>query len=152
MMIVTTRFSRKKAVLAVVLLGALLCGLILLLGREPAEAPQPLSLLTNDDRLAFLSDCGWEADPEPVETLQFLLPDPLTGEYADYNRLQLAQGFDLTPYCGQQVTRYTYAVTNYPTGGEVQANLYIWEDQPIAGDLCRSGTGSFQLPLLTSAE
>ena len=83
-----------------------------------------------------------------METLQFLLPEKLEEPYLSYNELQLSQGFDLTACLGKQVERYTYTVTNYPERPErVQANLYICEDYPVAGDICCPGAGGFQTGL-----
>ena len=88
-------------------------------------------------------------EPEPIETLQFLLPAELEEPYRSYNELQLSQGFDLTRCCGKQVARYTYAVTNHPGQSEgVQANLYVCEEHPAAGDVCASGAKGFQGPLV----
>ncbi len=146
MLIWTTRFSKKKAVLAVLAVGAVLAALICLLGRgggaEEAELPR---LLSNDDRVAYLQSLGWEVDPEPLETLQFLLPERLSETYLKYNRLQTAQGFDLERCCGKQLSRFTYAVTNYPGRPEgVQLNLYVCEDLPAAGDVLCPGADGFQ--------
>lgn len=150
MLIWTAKISRKKAVAAVILLGAVMAALILLVGRSPAEpeAPRP-KLTSNEDRVGYLQSLGWEVEPEPIETLQFLLPPELEEPYLSYNELQLRQGFDLRQCCGKQVSRYTYAVTNYPEQSDgVQANLYICEELPAAGDICSSGTNGFQVPLL----
>lgn len=145
MLIFTTRFSKKKAVLAVVLLGLIIAGLILFLGRKPAEKSAAPQLLTNEDRLSYLQSMGWEVAPEPVETLRFLLPDHLAEPYLSYNELQNTQGFDLSPCCGKQLSRYTYTVTNYPGRAEgVQLNLYICEDFPVAGDIFCAGANGFQ--------
>ena len=66
---------------------------------------------------------------------------------------QLSQGFDLTNCCGKQISRCTYTVTNYPGQAEgVQANLYICEDAPVAGDVCSSGARGFQEPLIQKGE
>lgn len=145
MLIFTTRFSKKKAVLAVVALGLAAAALIFFLGRRPAEEPAPPQLLTNEDRIAYLQSMGWEVSPEPVETLQFLLPDHLAEPYLSYNKLQTAQGFDLSACCGKQLSRYTYSVGNYPNRSEgVQLNLYICEDRPVAGDIFCAGANGFQ--------
>ena len=109
---------------------------------EPAAAPQ---LLTNADRVTYLCSFGWEVEPEPLETLQFLLPETLEEPYLTYNDLQKNQGFDLSACCGKQVTRYTYTVTNYPGRAQgVQANLYICEERPAAGDIFCAGADGFQ--------
>nr|WP_325240372.1 DUF4830 domain-containing protein [uncultured Oscillibacter sp.] len=150
MLIWTAKFSRKKAVGAVVLMGVVMAALIILTGRAPEEPEAPLpKLSTNEERVAYLQSLGWEVEPEPIETLQFLLPAELEEPYRSYNELQLSQGFDLTRCCGKQVARYTYAVTNHPGQSEgVQANLYVCEEHPAAGDVCASGAKGFQGPLV----
>ena len=151
MLIWTARFSRKKAVAAVIVFGALMTVLILLTGRISDPVDTPPHLTSNAERIAYLESLGWAVEPEPLETLQFLLPETLEEPYSSYNQLQLAQGFDLTACCGKQVSRYTYAVTNYPERSDgVQANLYICEDHPVAGDLCCPGESGFQLPLISA--
>lgn len=154
MLIWTAKFSRKKAVAAVILFGVVMAALIILVGRAPKEPEIPLPKLTNnEERVAYLQSLGWEVEPEPIETLQFLLPPELAEPYLSYNELQLSQGFDLAKCCGKQVARYTYAVTNYP--GQpvgVQANLYICEETPAAGDVCSSGANGFQIPLIPAEE
>ena len=149
MLIWTARFSRKKAIAAVIAFGALMVVLILLTGRSSDPTDTPPQLTTNAERTAYLESLGWIVEPEPLETLQFLLPETLEEPYSSYNQLQLTQGFDLSACCGKQVTRYTYVVTNYPerTDG-VQVNLYLCEERPVAGDLCCPGEDGFQLPLI----
>ncbi len=154
MLIWTAKFSRKKAVAAVIVMGIVMAALIFLVGQVPEEPETPLpKLTTNEERVAYLQSLGWMVETEPIETLQFLLPTKLEEPYHSYNELQLTQGFDLNGCCGKQVARYTYAVTNYPEQAEgVQANLYICEDIPVAGDICSSGVNGFQLPLIHTEE
>ena len=65
--------------------------------------------------------------------------------YLTYSEPQDAQGFDLAACCGKQVARYTYTVTNYPGRPEgVQANLYVCEGRPAAGDILCAGADGFQ--------
>ena len=150
MFIITKRLTKARAVGAVLLLGLLLAGLILLTGAcHRSEPEQPQLLETNTDRLAYLSELGWQVRAEPVETLHLQLPEDLSGEeYAAYRELQLSQGFDLLPYAGQQVVRYTYAVENYPGRNDpVQLNLYCCDGAVIAGDIIAPGENGFQGPL-----
>ena len=149
MVIWTARFSKKaKAVLLVIVLGLIAAAVALLAGtREDPAAPE-VCLSTNEDRVAYLQSLGWTVEAEPVETLQFLLPDTLEDPYLTYNELQKEQGFDLSACCGKQVSRYTYTVTNYPGRAEgVQANLYICEESPVAGDILCPGADGFQTTL-----
>ena len=152
MLIWTAKFSRKKAVAAVIAMGVVIAALIILMGRMTTEKSTELPKLTdNTQRVAYLQSLGWEVESEPVETLQFLLPETLAEPYLTYNELQKAQGFDLSACCGKQVSRYTYTVTNYPDRVEsVQANLYLCEDQPVAGDICCPGADGFQEALIRS--
>lgn len=149
MLIWTTRFSRKKAVLSVLLFGLVMVLLILLTARIKS-GPEPLpQLADNPQRVEYLRSLGWEVEEEPLETLQFLLPEPLGEPYLSYNELQLQQGFDLSGCAGEQLTRYTYQVTNYPDRPSgVQANLYLMGETPVAGDICSVGADGFQLPLI----
>lgn len=152
MFIWSTRLSKKKLVLGGVLIACVLAAALFLptlLGAE--EAPAALPGETNVQRVEYLRNCGWEVVEEPVETFQFLLPEKLEEPYASYNDLQLSQGFDLRPYCGRQLARYTYTLTNYPDRPEgVQANLYVCDGQIIGGDIFCPGAGGFQEALLSA--
>ena len=155
MVIWTARISKRtKAVLAVLLAGAALAAVILLAGRGGgADEAAEVRLTDNGDRVAYLESLGWQVEAEPVETLQFLLPETLEEPYLSYNELQDAQGFDLSACCGKQVARYTYTVTNYPGRPEgVQANLYVCEEAPVAGDILCAGADGFQDTLVFPGE
>ena len=154
MVIWTARFSKKaKAILLLIVLALAAAVVFLLLGGRGAEAEPAVSLTTNEDRVAYLQSLGWTVEAEPVETLQFLLPEELEEPYLTYNELQKEQGFDLSACCGKQVSRYTYTVTNYPGRSEgVQANLYVCEEAPVAGDIPCAGADGFQETLTFPAE
>ena len=149
MVIWTARFSKRaKPVLLLIVLALTAAVVFLLLGRGGGEPAPAIILAANEDRVTYLQSLGWEVEPEPLETLQFLLPDPLAEPYLTYNALQKEQGFDLSACCGKQVARYTYAVTNYPGRPDgVQLNLYVCEDLPVAGDVCCPGADGFQTTL-----
>ena len=153
MMIVTAKFSRRKAVAALVICAAVTAGLVFLLsgcfGGKKDSAD--VTLESNEDRIAYLNSLGWEVDEEPVESLVFAMPDTLTEPYLSYNALQIPQGFDLGAHCGEQITRYTYTVTNYPGHpAGVQANLYVSRTSPVAGDILCAGANGFQEALIQS--
>ena len=85
---------------------------------------------------------GWQTEEQPVRTLTVQLS--LAGQ-EDYLALQQEAGLPLADYDGQTVTRCTYTVTNYPGRPEgVQANLYVCEGQPVAGDILCAGADGFQ--------
>ena len=150
MFIVTTRFTRKKAVGSVIIFGIIMAALILLVSRLTSKETHVQPELTdNQQRIEYLLSLGWKVIPEPLETLQLLLPETLKEPYLSYNELQLPQGFDLSACCGKQVSRFTYTVTNYPNHSEgVQVNLYVCENLPVAGDIFCAGADGFQEPLI----
>ena len=45
---------------------------------------------------------------------EIIIPSEFNNIYIDYNKLQKSQGFNLENYKGCSLTRYTFAVLNYP--------------------------------------
>ena len=77
MLIWTTRFSRKKAGIGLLVLILAVAAALILGKTAPGTDPQEQPLLaTNEDRVAYLESLGWEVNPEPVETLQFICRIP----------------------------------------------------------------------------
>lgn len=98
----------------------------------------------NEDRVSFLSSFGWTVDSEPYEVVEVVIPSEFDEVYKNYNELQEEQGYDLRDYCGKRLKRWTYQITNYPgrTDDTIFANIYIYEDQVVAGDVtCTSLMG-----------
>ena len=92
---------------------------------------------SNEDRIAFLAQFGWEVEAEPVESTTVTIPREFDKVFGAYNELQRAQGLDLTAHAGRTVERYTYTVTNYKDyDGTVFANLLIHRGRVIGGDIC----------------
>ena len=143
------RITKKKIAALLGAAAALGVGLVILLGGKEKPSEERCLLESNEQRVEYLAQWGWEVAAEPVETLQLLFGETLNEPYLSYNVLQKAQGFDLELCLGKALSRYTYAVTNYPGGRQgVQVNLYICEGQPVAGDVFASGADGFRNPLL----
>ena len=99
---------------------------------------------TNEDRIAFLKEWGWEVKQECVESTTVTIPREFDKVFAAYNELQRAQGLDLSTYSGRTVERYTYIVTNYEGfEGTVYANLLISRNRVIGGDICSADAAGF---------
>lgn len=56
---------------------------------------------TNDGRVKFLTDLGWQVTTSPVETQQVRIPTEVTEVFERYNTLQISQGYDLNPLAGK---------------------------------------------------
>ncbi len=145
MFIFTAKVPRRRVFLPAVLivLGAL-AALLLLRGGDRQGGEAEARLETNEARVAYLAARGWEAAPEPIEALRLTLPDELVEPYRSYNELQLRQGFDLTPFLGKTLERYTYAVKNYPGRPRgCQADLYLYDGRVVGGDVVCTGEHGF---------
>ena len=140
MFIVTARLPKKR-LLTVGTILLCLCAVLLGWRSAPdsaaASAPAELrGVRDNEDRIHFLQSLGWEVSDQPVLEEELLIPEEFDHSYTDYLALQTGQGFDLTQYCGKRVTRYTYEITNYPTGQEgVQVSILIYKNRVIGGEV-----------------
>lgn len=96
------------------------------------------------DRIAILSQFGWEVEEPAHDTAQVVIPKEFDKIFSAYNNIQLSQGLDLAPYRGKEVTRYTYRVKNYPDyEGTVYANLFVYKNRVIGADVCSADVGGF---------
>ena len=99
---------------------------------------------TNDDIVGFLAQFGWEVEKEPLEEVQIRIPAEFDKVMNSYNELQRNQGLDLSKYRSREVTRYTYRVKNFPDySGTVMANVIVYKNRVIGGDLCSSDVTGF---------
>ena len=132
-------FTKKKALTIVFLTAFILVSLILL-----RSCGQKEDVSTLEGRQAFLLDLGWEIDAESEEVRKVQLPNVLEGSLADYNEMQLQQGYDLSRHLGETCDQYTYRVTNHPEQEQtVLATLYVQGHEVIAGDIHSTALNGF---------
>ena len=138
MMVMTAKVDFKKILLALTAVAALVLALILLLGGEaqPDTATAAPAMSSNDGRVKFLTDFGWDVTTSPVESGQVKIPDEVSEVFDRDNKLQQGQGYDLSKFAGKNVMRYVYKINNYPgTTEPVYATLLVYKDQIIGGDV-----------------
>ena len=143
MIIMTAKLPRRKLAAGVAAAALLCCAALALnLGRSLSQetagpaAPSPKGVKTAEDRVEYLRGWGWEVATDPVASEELLIPEVLDESYDDYMALQSEQGFQLEKYAGKRVKRYTYEITNYPTGeAGIQANLLIYKNNVIGGEV-----------------
>jgi len=141
---------RRKSLLAALAAVVLVVSGAILWGRTPAAAqaflrrraevkcPSPAA------GAAWLEEQGWEVDPEPAGQMEVVIPAQFDQIYESYNDIQKAQGFNISRYKGETVTKYTYLVKNYPQEPEgVAANLLVYQGRIIAADLSSLELGGF---------
>lgn len=149
MFIYTARIPKKRLMaggftllccLAVILLSLLFAPG----GNTAAAMAEVRGIRDNDDRIAYLQQLGWSVSSEPIAVDDLMVPKEFDDSYGDYLALQSGQGFDLTAYCGKRIKRYTYEITNYPTGEEgIQVSLLIYKSTVIGGEVLSPTTGGF---------
>lgn len=128
------------AFLAVLLMVGTAAGGVKLLAKDVCS--------TTEKRVAFLASCGWEADPASEQSQQITIPVRFSDVYESYNQLQRQQGYDLTDFSGRSCTLYIYRVLNYPDQGQtVLADMYVYKNQIIGGDVHSTDLGGFMIGL-----
>ena len=101
-------------------------------------------LTTLEGRTDYLQSLGWEIDPESESFRTVIVPDQLEGIMAQYNKLQLKQGYDLNRHLGETCLQYCYEVTNYPDAdGKVLVSLYLQDGEIIAADIHSTALNGF---------
>ena len=102
------------------------------------------NIKTNEDRINFLKQFNWEVNPEPAEAVEIIIPKEFDAIYKKYNDVQKAQSLNLEKYKNKAVKRYTYEISHYPGhSGKVYANLLIYKDKVIGGDICSAEINGF---------
>lgn len=142
MMVMTAKVNFRKILLGLAAVAALVLALILLLGGGKAEETSAPALRSNDSRVKFLEDLGWQVTTTPTESSQVRIPEAGSQVFTRYNQLQLSQGYDLSQFAGKKVMRYVYRINNFPGATEpVYATLLIYKNQVIGGDVTDSAPG-----------
>ena len=152
MLIVTAKIPRRKLALWTLAAAALCCCALLVNvpalrtvpGVETAAVVSPKGIKTNEDRVAFLEGYGWQVKEEPLATQELIVPEEFDESYTEYLALQSGQGFDLEKYAGKRLKRYTYEITNYPSGESgVQVNLLVYKNTVVGGEVLSAKLDGF---------
>ena len=94
--------------------------------------------------MKFLAQFGWEVEETPIDECNVKIPKNFDKIMTTYNEIQKQQGLDLTKYQKKSATRYTYKVTNYKDyDGTVYANIIVYRNKVIAGDICSADANGF---------
>lgn len=142
--------------IAVSVLAVLLVGVLIPAGSKPVLSEKTeisvaktisksdfKNIESNEDRMKFLKQYGWEVDENPTEIHEITIPIEFDPIYKKYNQIQQKEGLDLEKYKGKTVKKYTYLVNNYEYDGTVFANLLIYRDRVIGGDISSAKMDGF---------
>ncbi len=138
MFVFTLKWNKKIAIMVVVAIAVLLSAIIISIASGSSHGSSAVSqkVKTNEDRIMFLKNLGWEVDETAIGEKLVIIPKEFSDVYETYNQLQLDQGYDLSEYRGLEAIIYTYTVTNYSGyNGNVVADLYVMNYEVIGGDI-----------------
>ena len=145
MLIMTTKVDKRKLLIAAAAVIAAIAALLFLGGGDSqptASITTAPAADTNDARVKFLTDLGWDVTASPAEAAEVKIPRDADEVFDRYNELQKSQGYDLSKYAGKKVMRYVYKINNYPDAKEpVYATLLVYKDKIIGGDITDTTPG-----------
>lgn len=142
MMVMTAKVNIKKVLIALAAAAGVIIALIALLGGGGSTQTAAPAVSSNDARVQFLKNFGWDVTNSPVESGQVRIPQEQSDVYSRYNALQKSQGYDLTQYAGKTVMRYVYKINNFPGATEpVYATILVYKNQVIGGDVSNTSPG-----------
>ena len=119
-------------------------GVFLQEARDEVMSLEAKGMKTQEDRLNYLENLGWQVDAATAVTKEVMIPKEFDENYGEYNVLQQKQGFDLTKYQGKKVELTTVTVTNHPKSAEnVKANVLVYHNRIIGGDVCQETEDGF---------
>jgi len=99
--------------------------------------------------LNFIESLGYHPEIEPVEIADVSVPEGFGKVYENYQALQMEAGFDLTPYRGTHLTRYTFRLSD---GEFTLANILVCDGKICGGDILNPSIGGAMLPLIPKKE
>ena len=141
--------TRRRMALMSLALGLVIGSALLLAGCFGGDKEtEVITAATNEERVAYLEGSGLAGGAAAHRNAGSAAAGKAGGRMGRLRQAASGAGPALCRLCGQAVKRYTYTVTNYPEIPQgVQANLYLWGDQIIGGDVIFTGQGGFQTDL-----
>ncbi len=103
-------------------------------------------------RVEYLKTLGYSAMADSESHKPILLPAKFDEVYTSYNELQKEGGFDLSRHRGCEAELYTYNLSRFYELKEAMANLIVYRDKIIGGDISTLEKGGLCLPLLSVDE
>lgn len=131
-------FVLKKGQLLLFVLLTLLIAAALVVSLAEGDAAA-------DRAREYLISLGYTPSEAPSEALDVCVPQTLDRVYDAYNALQKEAGFDLVPFCGQTLRRYSFTLGD---GDRRIANILMKGQTVCGGDICDPASDGYMLPLL----
>ena len=149
MFVVSMKTTRGRVWTVTAVVALLIATTLVLSGMQGAV---PTAATVADDaatvaddaaRRAFLTALGYEVDAAEAQVQEIAVPVEADENFTAYNAIQQTAGYDLSAYRGKRVKCWQYGIENYPGKENVQANLYVYKDKVIGGDITSTADGGF---------
>ena len=145
MFIISLKSNKLKKIFAIFIASVLtLIGGVVYVSKQEVVPTSKIGEInmkatTNEERVYFFSQFGWEINPEPIEVKEIVIPESFDESYTEYNNIQKQQGLDLELFKGIRVKYWSYEILNYPgnenSNGAIRGNLLIYNGIVIGGDI-----------------
>lgn len=118
-------FTKKglAVILALTILALIIIGQFSSVNRSHSDGS------THQKRMEFLADYKISVNENDISVKETRLPQNMSGHFNEYNEIVLKDGFDLSNFCGKNVTVYSYITKVSP---EKMVNLIIFDGKIIA--------------------
>lgn len=144
MFVFSFRSAKVKIIVVFILAVILGAGIAILTDEDTSSTEKAngvvLKASNSKERIAFLSQFGWEVNEDPLEVCEVIIPSAFDETYEKYNEIQKNQNLDLEKYKGVRAKRWTYEIKNYPgyeaQSSTIRANILVFEGNVIGGDVC----------------
>lgn len=151
MRILTFRYP-KNTVTDILL--SLLCIFIitLIIQSDQVNKTTAVFCVSSYDRIGFLYRYGWEVDINSEEKSYIILPKKFDEVFAEYNRLQISQGFDLSLYLGKKLEKYTYLLKNtdyFADETYCYATVLIYDNKIVGADIYSPSIDGIMIGVVT---
>jgi hypothetical protein len=150
MFVMSFRHSRKRVIVTIAVAVAVVTAIAVLAcaRNAPPQATSAgrkysIAAGSNDERVAFFRQFGWNVKAEPLDEGDVAIPGKFNDVYLEYNNIQQEQGLDLKPYAGKTVHQWIYAITNYPQQEMMRGTLLVSGGKVIGGDLSTPALDGF---------
>lgn len=147
MVVVSVRVKRLKKIIAVLAVMVIIASGILIykqIKTPDKKADSQITLTTHSDIVIYYAKCGWLAGDDEIVHDEITIPGEFNETFLLYNDLQLSQGFDLSRYKGEKVTRIVYEIKNHPDSEHAVGTLLMNGDNLVGADVTLLDTGEYQ--------
>ena len=138
----------RKWMLILMAAAILVLGIVLSVQRKN-EIPAS----STAERMAYAKRLGYSVNEYTETAKSVVIPQEFGSVYTQYNKLQLAAGFDLQKYKGREAVIYEYELYEY---AECEDTVYIHfiviDGVLVGGDICSARLNGFMHGLTKSSQ